>query len=179
MEFTIREVRRGDEAGIDRLLEGLDGRSRYRRWFSAGVDIERAVEWAAYPELVDAVGLLAVVDGDFVGHGVLVVAPDGGGEVAFEVAAPWRRHGVATALLEGLLDLAGSRGLREVHATVLCDNADMLAVMRGRGAHSDSTSGGTVAVTLPVAARPPTALAWPGAPADAGPELPLVAVPHA
>jgi GNAT superfamily N-acetyltransferase len=50
--------------------------------------------------------------------------------VAFEVAAPWRRHGIAGALLERLLDAAGERGLREIYADVLPQNADMLAVLR-------------------------------------------------
>jgi GNAT superfamily N-acetyltransferase len=38
-----------------------------------------------------------------VGHAVLIPGPDGGGAVAFEVAAAWRRQGIAGALLARLI----------------------------------------------------------------------------
>jgi GNAT superfamily N-acetyltransferase len=97
--LRIREVCAGDEAAIERLLGGLDAVSRYRRWFSGGVDIRGAEEWAAHPERVDAMGLLACMGDEPVGHAVLIPSGDGRAEVAFEVASPWRRHGIASALL--------------------------------------------------------------------------------
>jgi len=160
-EFIIREVGSGDEVAIDRLLGGLDGRSRYRRWFSEAVDVGLAAQWAAHPERIDAVGLLAVAEGASVGHGVLVVGADGCGEVAFEVDSQWRHHGIAGALLERLLDLAAARGLREVYAEVLSENADMLAVLREHSEHSESRLQNVVTVRLPVGPRPATTLSWP------------------
>ena len=160
-DFAIREVGTGDEVAIDRLLSGLDGRSRYRRWFSAAVDVGLAAQWAAHPERAGAVGLLAVAEGASVGHGVLVAGADGCGEVAFEVASEWRHHGIAGALLERLLDLAAARGLREVYAEVLPENADMLAVLREYAAHSESLSQNVVTVRLAVGPRPATSLSWP------------------
>ncbi|MCW3013771.1 MAG: CoA-binding domain protein [Solirubrobacterales bacterium] len=155
-DVCIREVRAGDEAGIERLLEGLDPESRYRRWFTGAVDLHRAADWAAHPERFSAVGLLAIVDEELVGHAVLIPAPQGRGEVAFEVAAPWRYHGIAGTLLERLLDAAAARGLRELYAEVLLGNADMLAVLREHGEHAESREGGVVTVTLPVGSRPAT-----------------------
>lgn len=146
----IREVRAGDEAVIERLLGGLDAESRRRRWFTGAVDIRKAEDWAAHPERSCAVGLLALADGEPAGHAVLVALADGRGEVAFEVAAAWRRHGIAGALLERLLDVAAARGLHEIYADVLPENADMLAVLREHGDHADAHHGGIVSVTLPV-----------------------------
>jgi GNAT superfamily N-acetyltransferase len=150
---SIREVRPGDEAAIDALLGGLDAESRYRRWFTGGVDIRGAEDWAAHPERVAGVGLLAFIGDDPVGHAVLIPAADGRGEVAFEVAAQWRRHGIASALLARLLDEAADRGLREVYADVLPENADMLAVLREHGEHGESHAGGIVVLTLPAPPR--------------------------
>jgi GNAT superfamily N-acetyltransferase len=151
--MLIREVRPGDEAAIDELLGGLDAESRYRRWFTGGVDMRGAEDWAAHPERVAGVGLLAFIGDQPVGHAVLIPAGDGRGEVAFEVAAQWRRHGIAGALLERLLGAAADRGLREVYADVLPENADMLAVLREHGEHVESHKGGIVIVTLPAAHR--------------------------
>ena len=149
----IREVRPGDEVAIDQLLGGLDAESRYRRWFIGAVDINRAEDWAAHPERVGGVGLLAFIGAEPVGHAVLIPAADGRAEVAFEVAAQWRRHGIATALLNRLLDIAADRGLREVYADVLPENADMLAVLREHGEHAETRVEGVVVVTLPAPHR--------------------------
>jgi RimJ/RimL family protein N-acetyltransferase len=153
VDVRIREVRAGDSAAIKRLIVGLDAESRYRRWFTAAIDIGRAADWAAHPERDDAVGLLALAEGEPVGHAVLIPLPDGRGEIAFEVAAAWRHHGIAGALLEHLLAVGGARGLHELYADVLPDNTDMLAVLREHGPHAESRSDGVVTVTLPVAVR--------------------------
>jgi GNAT superfamily N-acetyltransferase len=147
----IREVRAGDEAAIKRLIGGLDAESRCRRWFTGAVDIRKAADWAAHPKRFSAVGLLALAGTEPVGHAVLIPLADGRGEIAFEVAAPWRHHGIAGALLEQLLAVAAARGLRELYADVLPDNADMLAVLREHGQHAESSDGSVVTVTLPVA----------------------------
>jgi GNAT superfamily N-acetyltransferase len=151
--IEIRELGAGDEEAIGRLLGGLDPESRRRRWFTAATDIQRAADWAAHPDRCCAVGLLALAGAEPFGHGVLVCAQDGRGELAFEVAAPWRHHGIAGALLVRLVDAALKRGLREVYAEVLTDNADMLAVLREYGPHVESRQGGVITVTVPVAAE--------------------------
>lgn len=96
-DVRIREVRAGDEAAITRLLADLDVGSRYLRWFTGGVDVRQAADWASHPERSSAVGLLAILGEELVGHAVLVPVPDGRGEVAFEVAAAWRHQGIAGA----------------------------------------------------------------------------------
>lgn len=149
--IEIRAVREADGAGIGRLLDGLDEDARYRRWFTGGVDIASATRWAAHPDRVGATGLVALVAGEVVGHAVLAPAGEGRGEVAFEVAADWRHHGVATALLAQLLAVAAGQGLREVYAEVLDENADMLAVLREHGPCREHRDGGSRVLTLPVA----------------------------
>jgi GNAT superfamily N-acetyltransferase len=165
-KIRIRAVRAGDEAALDRLIGGLDPRSRFLRWFSAGVDIRRAADWAAHPDRFDAVGLLAFAGEEPVGHAAIIPLADGRGEVAFEVAAPWRHHGIAGALLERLLQIAGARGLREIYADVLPENADMLAVLREHGEHAECSRGGVMTVTIPCRAPEPRDL-------ETGPQGPV------
>ncbi|MCU1421175.1 MAG: CoA-binding domain protein [Microbacteriaceae bacterium] len=148
--ISVREMHPGDEAAVGRLLAGLDPESSYLRWFTGAVDLGVATDWAAHPDRVDAIGLLALAGDETVGHGVLIPCGDGRAEMAFEVAAPWRRHGVAGALLEHLLDAGERRGLREIFADVLCENGDMLAVLRERGVHRETRDGGVVTITFAV-----------------------------
>ena len=159
--IEIRELCAGDEEAIGQLLGDLDPESRRRRWFTAATDIQRAADWAAHPDRCSAVGLLALAGAEPVGHGVLVCTQDGRGELAFEVAAPWRHHGIAGALLQRLIDAAVTRGLREVYADVLADNADMLAVLREHGPHAETRDGTVVTLTIAVPASGPLGLAPP------------------
>jgi acetyltransferase len=154
--IRIRTVRPGDDDVIRELLGGLDPEASYRRWFTGAVNLKQAVEWAAHPDRFSAVGLLALADGHPVGHGVLIPCGDGRAEIAFEVAEPWRCHGIATALLQKLLDASSELGLREVYADVLCENHDMLVVLREHGEHSEKRDGGVVTLTIPVPLRRPT-----------------------
>ncbi len=149
--IRVRAIGPDDAPRVAGLLDGLSEEDRYHRWFTGGVDLPGAVRWASHPETQDAVGLLALADGDeVVGHAVLV--PDGAddGEVAFEVLPGWRHHGIAGLLLTHLLAAARTRGLPSVHADVLAENADMLAVLHESGPYTDRREGGVIRVTLPV-----------------------------
>ncbi|MDO9356929.1 MAG: GNAT family N-acetyltransferase [Solirubrobacteraceae bacterium] len=151
--FIVRPVRESDEAGIGRLLAELDPDSRYLRWFSYAVDVRGASRWAAHPEIDAALGFVAVADEEIIGHGVMIPLSGESGEVAFEVAAPWRRHGVATALLDAIIASALLGGTRQLTADVLTGNADMLAVFREHGLHTEIREGGVVSLTVPLAAE--------------------------
>jgi GNAT superfamily N-acetyltransferase len=142
-------VSSGDRPGLDALLSGLSEQSRYRRWFTGAPDIGRAVAWAADPGRTDAIGLVAIApDGQLVGHAALIPMDAGRAEVCFEVAAPWRRHGIAGQLLAGLAKRAVDRGLRTLVAEVLSENADMLAVMREHGPCHEHRASGVVELEL-------------------------------
>jgi GNAT superfamily N-acetyltransferase len=148
--LRIRPIGPGDETAVDDLLAGLDEESRFRRWFTGAIDVHEQARWAAHPERVHAVGLLAFIGEEVVGHAVLVPIDAHAAEVAFEVAAPWRHHGVAGHLLEALCEVARARGMDTLHAEVLALNADMLAVFREHGPVTEQIVDGAVAVDLPL-----------------------------
>ncbi len=143
----IRPVEPADLAGVEALLGGLSMDARYRRWFSAAVDLNAAARWALDPP--HGLGLVAVVEDEIVGHGALVPSGPGHAEVAFEVAKPWRRHGIATHLLAALERQAGELGIETLEADVLSVNADMLRVFSAHGDCTKSSDGSVVHVTFP------------------------------
>jgi RimJ/RimL family protein N-acetyltransferase len=153
---VIRPVTPADLGALDLLMSNLDTQARYRRWFTGAADVHRAAAWAAHPEEQDAVGLVAAApDGELVGHAALVPIDEASAEVAFEVAAPWRQHGIAGRLLDELDRRAAARGFTTLVAEVLAENADMLAVMREHGPCRERLEGGVVRLDLPVGTRTP------------------------
>jgi GNAT superfamily N-acetyltransferase len=157
---VIRPVVSDDLDGIERLLCGLSPDARYRRWFSAAVDLVAAAHWAV--DGSGALGFVAVSGDDVVGHGTLVPSRPGCAEVAFEVAEPWRRHGIATQLLAALEEHASEMGIETIEADVLSFNADMLGVFAAHGDCTRSRDGTVVHVTFPAHAL--AAQAWSSSP---------------
>jgi len=73
-------------------------------------------------------------------------------EVAFVVREDRRRHGMATALIEALLGIAGSRGLATLEAQVLRENQPMLEIFGRLGGVRTAIPGtGSVTVRIDVA----------------------------
>lgn len=151
---AIRATTPGDLAALEALLEALDDRSRYRRFFTGAVDVHRAAAWAAHPEEQDAVGLVATTaGGGLVGHAALVPIDAERAEVCFEVAAAARHQGVAGRLLDELDRRAAARGFTTLVAEVLAENADMLAVLREHGPCRERLDHSVVEVLLAVGAE--------------------------
>lgn len=151
---TIRPVRPGDLAALDRLMAALDGQARYRRWFTGGADVHRAAIWAADPERQHAVGLVAATaDGGLVGHAAFIPIDAARAEVCFEVAGAWRHRGIAGRLLDELELRAAERGLTTLVAEVLPENADMLAVLHEHGPCREHRDGSVLELQLDVALR--------------------------
>ena len=92
-------------------------------------------------------------DVPLVAIGRYCLTPDGrAAEVAFVVREDRRRHGMATALLEALLRIAGSRGLATLEAQVLRENQPMLEIFGRLGGVRTAIPGtGSVTVRIDVA----------------------------
>jgi GNAT superfamily N-acetyltransferase len=131
----IRGFQAGDEDVVETVFAGLSALSRRRRYLAAVDELS--------PKML---ATLRAVDGDRhvafvaeVGRGrkrrpvgvarYVVDGPDRA-EVAYEVVDSWQGRGVGTRLVGALVGAARSRGLEELHATVLPENAASLAVLR-------------------------------------------------
>ena len=99
--------------------------------------------------------LLAVLDGQVVGCGSYEVTGDGSrsAEIAMTVADDMHRRGVGTLLLEHLVSLARSRGVRTFVADTLSQNVLMMQVFAdaGLGVHH-ALADGVYEVTFPLPA---------------------------
>jgi acyl-CoA synthetase (NDP forming)/GNAT superfamily N-acetyltransferase len=82
-----------------------------------------------------------VLDGEVVGCGSYELAGDGSGpaEVAMAVADDMHKRGIGTLLLEHLISLARSRGIRTLAAETLTENTLMLQVFASAGLQAHRT----------------------------------------
>ena len=132
---TVHVRPTGDE-DVPRLrafLASLSERSRWFRFFSAGVDLDDAARRAAVPG--EGLSLLALrgAEGTVVGHGTYIRSAPGRAEVAFAVADAWHGHGIATVLLAHLAQAAAGEGIETLSANVLSENRRMLGVFHDSG----------------------------------------------
>ena len=77
--------------------------------------------------------LVAESDGLLVGHAVASLVADVGELQRIAVAEPWRRHGVASALLAEVVSLASAAGVDRLLLEVREDNAPALGFYATRG----------------------------------------------
>lgn len=134
LRWTIRPIRPEDAVMERDFVNGLSDRSRYLRFMYVLNEIT--------PEMLSRftqidydreMALIAVVhtdDGDQqVGVARYVTYPDGRGcEFAIVVGDEWQRRGIATRLLESLIEVARDRRLEIMDGIVLRENRNMLTL---------------------------------------------------
>src|SRR5688500_5971736 len=129
----VREVRAEDLEGLRALLAGMSEDSRWLRFLSHGVDLDRAAAAAADTE--DGLGLVVAAGSPArrVAHAMYVKAPPTRAGVAFEVADAFHGRGIATLLLAHLAGAAARDGVRTFVAYVHPSNRRMVGVFRESG----------------------------------------------
>jgi acetate---CoA ligase (ADP-forming) len=128
----VRPVEPSDEPALREFLAGLSQDSRWLRFFSLGVDLDRAAARAAAP---GGYGLIVTSGASdrVVAHAVYEIERPGRAEVAFAVADEMQGRGLATVLLAHLAQVASARGIDEFVAIVLPENRRMISVFRESG----------------------------------------------
>jgi acetate---CoA ligase (ADP-forming) len=147
---------RPDDAGLVRtLLEGLEPDARWFRFFSAGVDFDRAARQAVEPD--DGLALL-VLTGEperVVAHALYARSGPDQAEVAFAVDGAWQGRGLATLLLAHLAAAASEDGIAVFEALTLAANHRMIGVFRDSGFPVEVRSRpGELHVRLPTSLTP-------------------------
>ncbi len=134
--IEIRPARPDDFDAVRNMHEKLSPDSLYLRFFSMSPSAgEREAARLCRPPAPDHVSLLALMDGELIGCGSYECedSPSQSAEVAFTVADDMHHRGVGMLLLEHLISLARSRGLRAFTAETLSENALMLKVFADAG----------------------------------------------
>ncbi len=149
--IVLRDVRRGDEPLLRRMLDHVTGDSRWMRFFSGGADVDRVAALEALADGVRSLGVLAL-DGDRVlGHGMCVPIDGDVAEIAFEVVDGEHRRGIGGVLLGELVRRAPGAGYRQLVAEVLPGNRDMLDMLAASGLPVErSIRSGVVHATIPL-----------------------------
>jgi len=133
--LTIRTVSRADVDGLDALFEGLCDEDRYRRFFGFSHPGRKFLEQMTRAEEEGGYRLVAVLSGaeaKIVAEAGYAILPDGNGDFALTVAAGWRGW-LGPYLLDALVVAAAARGVPNLQADILFENAQMLTLLASRG----------------------------------------------
>jgi acyl-CoA synthetase (NDP forming)/GNAT superfamily N-acetyltransferase len=153
----IRPAAPGDFEAVKAMHEAMAPGNAYLRFFSLSrMAAEREAQRICRVPGPDHAALLALYGAEMVGVASYEVAGDATedadvAEVAFAVADSMHHRGIATLLLEHLVSIARSRGIRAFTAETLSENADMLRVFAAAGLPARSTrEDGVVTITIPL-----------------------------
>ena len=134
--MEIRPTRPDDFDAVRDMHAKMSTENLYLRFFGVSrTAAESEARRVCREPAPDHGALLAVLDGQVVGCGSYEVAGDGSrsAEVAMAVADDMHNRGVGTLLLEHLVSLASSRGVRTFVAETLSNNALMMQVFADAG----------------------------------------------
>ena len=131
----VRPVVPADEPALKTFLDGLSDNSRWLRFFSLGVNLDKAARAASAGDRPEGYGLIVTTGAEqrVVANAVFELERPDRAEVAFAVADEMQGRGLATVLLAHLAQVASARGVRTFTATVLPENRRMISVFRESG----------------------------------------------
>jgi acyl-CoA synthetase (NDP forming)/GNAT superfamily N-acetyltransferase len=121
----VRPVSEADTDALSALYTRASPRSRYLRFFSAGVSIDREVQRLVMPG-DDHVVLVAEHDGLAVGVASYEILSGAQAEIAVLVDDAWQGQGIGSLLIEHMAAEARRAGIRELVGDVLATNVTML-----------------------------------------------------
>jgi acyl-CoA synthetase (NDP forming)/GNAT superfamily N-acetyltransferase len=131
----VRPVSPADAPALREFLGGLSENSRWLRYFSLGVNLDKAALAAAAGDRPEGYGLIVTTGAEerVVAHAVFELERPDRAEVAFAVADEMQGRGLATVLIAHLAQVASARGVTTFTATVLPENRRMISVFRESG----------------------------------------------
>ena len=137
--MVIRPIRPEDAMIEDDFVRKLSPRSKYFRFMRALQELTpemlvRFTQIDYYREM--AFIATTEVDGQEaeVAVGRYITNPDGTScEFAIVVGDEWRRKGIGSRIMTALMDVARSRGLRQMEGEILSENSDMLTLVKRLG----------------------------------------------
>jgi acetyl coenzyme A synthetase (ADP forming)-like protein len=155
----VRPVDTRDLKGLEEFWEGLSAESRLLRFFTGGVDVQRAAYSAAHPERGAGYAVVATTGPDdrIVAHACYERENErsDSAEVALAIADRYQGRGLGTLLLEHLADVAERQGVSLFTGQVLPQNHQMLKVLRDSGLPVERRIvAGDIEISFPTALTP-------------------------
>jgi GNAT superfamily N-acetyltransferase len=121
----VRAISERDTEALTGLYTRASPRSRYLRFFSAGISIDHEVLRLVTPS-DDHVALVAEHDGLAVGVAAYEILSSAQAEIAVLVDDAWQGDGIGSLQIEQLAAVARRSGIRELVGDVLASNVTML-----------------------------------------------------
>jgi succinyl-CoA synthetase alpha subunit/GNAT superfamily N-acetyltransferase len=121
----VRPISQRDKAALSALYTRASPRSRYLRFFTAGISIDREVQRLIAPS-GDHMALLAEHEGVAVGVASYEILNGTQAEIAILVDDAWQGDGIGSLLIEHLAAVARRAGIQELVGDVLATNVTML-----------------------------------------------------
>jgi acyl-CoA synthetase (NDP forming)/GNAT superfamily N-acetyltransferase len=121
----VRPVSQGDTEALSALYTRASPRSRYLRFFSAGVAVDHEVQ-RLITRSDDHMALVAEHDGLAVGVASYEILNGAQAEIAILVDDAWQGAGIGSLLIEHLAAVARRAGIQELVGDVLASNVTML-----------------------------------------------------
>jgi GNAT superfamily N-acetyltransferase len=154
--FDVRPIAPSDAGALVRFHAQLSDQTIRLRYFNLHRNL--APDEVTHLTCVDGCNRVAYVvehEGEIVGVGRYDrLEKLCRGEVAFVVADPFQHHGLGTMLLERLVETAKQAGIGELCASVLAENATMLAVFHCAGfPFTEERVGDVVELTMEIGPR--------------------------
>ncbi len=149
----LRRIRPSDSAALRHLAyEGLSERSRRARFRGLPFLSDDAFVHLCTVDGRDHVALVAErPGGELVGVGRFIRLRDRAkAEVALSVADAYQRHGIGRALLDSLVPIARSVGVRTLIAFAGADNVGIARLLCRQGGELRRDGDGEVVITLPL-----------------------------
>ena len=136
--FTIRAIKREDEADVMAAVARTSPQSLYRRFFGPKRFFsDKEIAYYMTVDFVNHVCLVTTVEEEgrpaIVGGVRYIVHQPGRAEVSFAVIDDYQAKGIGTVLMQHIAEIAREAGIREFTAEVLPDNVPMLKVFRQSG----------------------------------------------
>jgi GNAT superfamily N-acetyltransferase len=149
----LRDIRPDDGSALVAFHSRLSENTVVLRFFGAHPELsKREVEHFTHVDGIDRVALVAERSGGIVAVGRYDRIPGrDDAEVAFVVADAYQGNGIGTILIEQLVRIARSHGIRRLVAETLTENRRMLDLIRNTGfAHQYEGSMGVLRVVLDI-----------------------------
>ncbi|HEX7221166.1 MAG TPA: GNAT family N-acetyltransferase [Burkholderiales bacterium] len=130
----IRPIRAGDERRARRFFDGLSDETKRLRFMGGDAPNAKLIRFFTRIDYDLHMAFVGEHDGRLVGDARYMANPGGTScEFGIVIADDWRHSGLATLLMDALVDAARARGFRRIEGLVLRDNPNMLGFVRKAG----------------------------------------------